>query len=422
MFLISNDENLTIPNFLRALGFIPPKGMDIDEIFVNDENVSQVNQTLENSGFEAAAVNPNYKTVKYQRKDPRLSHSFSDNYVVPEAAAAELAEFPKHIQQVSAENRPTPQYNVIKSPVKAVTIVEDTVNKCYMLRLNEDYLFPKGTILKMNENESELSDINYTGENNIESGEIGQYAKAALYAQLLANDLKTMHLHAVGDDFDKIHQISEVLYEEAMSEADDLSELAISNGEQVPNASLIAQFVDIESEWPPLVGETFNWPQFVSNLQKIGSSYLGVLDGVKDAPEVDDMIIFWNKEINYKNAARGFGHEDEAYEADYLDNLTDPELQFNTNQNNPDDISDEVVDMIMYNDAKANNSTWNGYESMTTPMMVTGGEEVQDGDLSDIDTSTQEFESNTNDYALTFDFDNVEGDEEEEEEGKKDGE
>lgn len=417
MFLISNDENLTIPNFLQALGFIPPKGMDIDEIFVNDENASQVNQTLENSGFEATAVNPNYKTVKYQRKDPKLSHSFSDNYVVPETVAAELAEFPKHIQQSTAENRPTPQYNIIKSPVKAVTIVEDTVNKCYMLRLNEDYLFPKGTILKMNENESELSDINYAGKENEEGGEIGQYAKAALYAQLLANDLKTMHLHAVGDDFDKIHQISEVLYEEAMSEADDLSELAISNGEQVPNASLVAQFVDIESEWPPLVGETFNWPQFISNLQKIGSSYLDVLDGIKDAPEVDDMIIFWNKEINYKNAARGFGHDDEVYEADYLDNLTDPELQFNTNQNNPDDISDEVVDMITYNDAKANNSTWNGYESMTTPMMVTGGEEVQDGDLSDIDTSTQEFEPDTNDYASTFDFDNIEDEEE-----KKDGE
>ena len=83
--------------------------------------------------------------------------------------------------------------------------------------MNEDYLFPKGTVLKMTENESELSDIKYAGETDEGVDELGKYATAALYATLLANDLKTMHLHAVGDDFDKIHQISEVLYEEAES-------------------------------------------------------------------------------------------------------------------------------------------------------------------------------------------------------------
>lgn len=413
MFLISNDENLTIPNFLQALGFIPPAGMDIDEIFIDDKNAQQVNQTLENSGFQATAVNPNYKTVKYQRKDPKLSHSFSDNYVVPETVAAELAEFPKHVQQVTQQNSTTPQYNIIKSPVKAVTIVEDTVNKCYMLRLEEDNLFPKGTVFKMKENESELSDVEYAADEK-ESPSIGAIAKAALYASLLANDLKTMHLHAVGDDFDKIHSISQVLYEEAIAEFDELAELAIMSGESVPNTSLAAQHIDIETEWPPLVGDTFNWPQFVSNLQKIGTAYIAALELAKEDPKVDDMISFWNKEINYKNAARGFGHDDEYSEADYRDNLIDPELQFQTNQNNPDDISDQVVDMYIYNDEKANNNTWNGYESMTTPMIVTGGQEVTEDDLENIDTSVQEFEPDVTDYSEGFSFDDVDEEKENE--------
>lgn len=413
MFLISNDENLTIPNFLQALGFIPPAGMSIDEIFVDDENAPQVNQTLENSGFEATAVNPNYKTVKYQRKDPTLSHSFSDNYVAPETEAAQLAEFPKHIQQITQQNGPTPQYQIIKSPVKAVTIVEDTKNRCYMLRIEEDTVLPKGTILKLRENESELSDVDYAADSE-ENTNVGEYSKAALFAALLANDLKTMHLHAVGDDFDKIHEISQVLYNEAQAEFDELAELAISKGETVPNVSLVAQHVDIESEWPPLVGETFNWPQFVSNLQKIGTTFIEALENISDEAGIDDMIKFWNNEINYKNAARGFGHDNDVAEADYLDNLTDPELQFNTNENNPDDLSDEVVDMYVYNDEKANNNTWNGYESMTTPMIVTGGQEVTEDDLDNIDTSIQEFEPDTTDYSEGFNFDDVEDEDEEE--------
>ena len=88
--------------------------------------------------------------------------------------------------------------------------------------------------------------------------------------------------------------------------------------------------------------------------------------------------------------------------------MTDPELQFNTNQNNPDDLSDDTVDMYIYNDERANNNTWNGYEPMTTSMVVTGGQEVTEEDLENLDTSVQEFEPDTTDYASGFSFDDVE--------------
>ena len=64
MFLVSNSDNLTIPNFLQALGFMPPAGMSVEEIIIQQDNQSQAQKTLENSGFEVKEINPNYKTVK----------------------------------------------------------------------------------------------------------------------------------------------------------------------------------------------------------------------------------------------------------------------------------------------------------------------------------------------------------------------
>lgn len=385
MFLVSNDK-LNIPNFLQALGFIPPPGFDVNEVFVSEENVPYVDDTLKNFNFEAKAVNPQYKTVKYVKKDPKLSHSFSDNYIAPEVLATELVEFPKHVQKLSKENAPGDQYQIIKSPIKAITIAEDTKNNCYFLKITEDNkLLPKGTVLKMNENEEQIPEINYASESiNDSNTNVGDISKAALYAYLLANDIRTMHLHAVGDDFDKIHEISQVLYEEAESEFDDLAELAISNGETIPNPILAAQYVDTETEWPPLVGETFNWPQFINNLQNIGTKYIEILKSI-DHPVVDDFIVFWDKEISYKNAARGFGHEDEVYEADYLSNLEDPELNFNANDEDVYDISDKVLDMYIDRDEKANNYSWNNLEPMSTSMLISGGEEVDNVDNEEDD-------------------------------------
>ena len=52
MFLVSNSDNLTIPNFLQALGFMPPAGMSVEEIIIQQDTQPQAQKTLENSGFE----------------------------------------------------------------------------------------------------------------------------------------------------------------------------------------------------------------------------------------------------------------------------------------------------------------------------------------------------------------------------------
>ena len=405
MFLVSNSDNLTIPNFLQALGFMPPAGMSVEEIIIQQDNQSQAQKTLENSGFEVKEINPNYKTVRYQRKDPKLSHSFSDNYVVPEVAAAELAEFPKHIQANGQipDGQPTPQLTVIKSPVKGVTILE--CKKGFLLRIDEEGgVLPKGSFLKLTENEEDVSTSNINDDAlNETSGDkdIGKIAKAAMFANLFANDLKFMHWHASGTEFDKIHAITEELYDEAFDEADDLAEIAIAAGEKIANVSDIKSFVETgeSGEWEVVSEETITWPVFVDYLKDRGEKYIDALKDIEDEDSViSDYIHFWNKEINYKNAARAI--LDQPMEADYIDAAAEAADYLGPRDgdvNNGDDLSDEVVDMFTYADAKANNSTWNGFETMSSDMIVSGGQEVSEDELNDSDE---------------FDFNDVEDDEE----------
>lgn len=405
MFLVSNSDNLTIPNFLQALGFMPPAGMSVEEIIIQQDNQSQAQKTLENSGFEVKEINPNYKTVRYQRKDPKKSHSFSDNYVVPEVAAAELAEFPKHIQANGQipEGQPTPQLTMVKSPVKGVTIIEG--KKGFLLRIDEEGgVLPKGSFLKLTENEEDVSTSNINDDTlNETSGDkdIGKIAKAAMFANLFANDLKFMHWHASGTEFDKIHAITEELYDEAFDEADDLAEIAIAAGEKIANVSDIKSFVETgeSGEWEVVSEETITWPAFVDYLKDRGEKYIDALKDIEDEDSViSDYIHFWNKEINYKNAARAI--LDQPMEADYIDAAAEAADYLGPRDgdvNNGDDLSDEVVDMFTYADAKANNSTWNGFETMSSDMIVSGGQEVSEDELNDSDE---------------FDFNDVDDDEE----------
>lgn len=405
MFLVSNSDNLTIPNFLQALGFMPPAGMSVEEIIIQQDNQSQAQKTLENSGFEVKEINPNYKTVRYQRKDPKKSHSFSDNYVVPEVAAAELAEFPKHIQANGQipEGQPTPQLTMVKSPVKGVTIIEG--KKGFLLRIDEEGgVLPKGSFLKLTENEEDVSTSHINDDAlNETSGDkdIGKIAKAAMFANLFANDLKFMHWHASGTEFDKIHAITEELYDEAFDEADDLAEIAIAAGEKIANVSDIKSFVETgeSGEWEVVSEETITWPAFVDYLKDRGEKYIDALKDIEDEDSViSDYIHFWNKEINYKNAARAI--LDQPMEADYIDAAAEAADYLGPRDgdvNNGDDLSDEVVDMFTYADAKANNSTWNGFETMSSDMIVSGGQEVSEDELNDSDE---------------FDFNDVDDDEE----------
>ena len=114
--------------------------------------------------------------------------------------------------------------------------------------------------------------------------------------------------------------------------------------------------------------------------------------------------MFWNKEINYKNAARAF--LDQPMEADYVDAAAEAAdyLGPRDSDDNDESLSDDVVDMYVYADAKANNSSWNGFETMSSDMIVSGGEEVSKEELENFDSESDK-----------FDFDDVDDEEKDDE-------
>jgi DNA-binding ferritin-like protein len=125
-------------------------------------------------------------------------------------------------------------------------------------------------------------------------------------ACLMANDLKHIHLHAVGDKFDAIHSICGELYDEASSEMDWFAERALALGMEVSNFSDVKANVPT---WKPVEDKAINWKNFVDSLDEIGSVYIEMLKNIEvsntgDQSVIDGYIDIWDKEIEYKNSCR----------------------------------------------------------------------------------------------------------------------
>lgn len=196
-------------------------------------------------------------------------------------------------------------------------------------------------------------------------------AELTYYAFLLRNDLHHIHLHAAGPQFDKVHAITDELYNEAQDEVDSLAEMAISEGDEVKSFSDVRAVVD-ESEWPTLEGEAWDMDLFVKDFAEIGKRYL---DAIEDCDcndihrsALDEIALFWDKEVNFFNAARQIGCENPDVEGttdeeDLVDDLTDPDDAYT------------YIDAMQ--DAELTDSDTDvgddlGLQSMTTDMLVTG--------------------------------------------------
>lgn len=177
-------------------------------------------------------------------------------------------------------------------------------------------------------------------------------ANLTYYAVLLKNDLHQIHLHAVGPQFDKVHAITDELYTEAQEEVDSLAEMAIAEGNEVKSFTDIRSVVD-ESEWPTLEGDAWDMDLFVKDFAEIGTRYLDAIEDCEcndiHRAALDEVALFWDKEVNFFNAARQVGCENpdvEAEKEDSYDAMDDAE------------VAEEDPEF--------------GLQSMTTDMIVSG--------------------------------------------------
>lgn len=145
MFL--SDKELTIPDFLQALGFVAPQGFSLDYILAPKEGVSQeTEEDIVSSGFDMPDESNN---LKYFRKDPKMAQSFSTKNI--DITNNTLAPMPI--------NNPRPETNgeeldqlifkggKVQSPYKAFHVSESNRNS-FKLVLKESVAgLPRNTIL-----------------------------------------------------------------------------------------------------------------------------------------------------------------------------------------------------------------------------------------------------------------------------------
>lgn len=158
MFLVKQDFDIN--DFLKALGFVAPKGFQVDYIMTPENEGTPAQQANVNMFASVANLTPQPQLgVKYMKKDLSNIKSFSDDYFAPINDQANLTSFPIHTQKPNpviatpdASNMAATQktdYTLLKSPdAGAVQVVENQANNITLL-LKESGAFPRNTLLNL---------------------------------------------------------------------------------------------------------------------------------------------------------------------------------------------------------------------------------------------------------------------------------
>lgn len=130
------------------------------------------------------------------------------------------------------------------------------------------------------------------------------FTKATCAAILFSNDLHHIHLHAAGHQFDRIHSVTQNLYNQMDEDVDVLAELALEYGQEVPNFSLAGNYV----EWRSSQQSAYDWDGAMHELYDRMALFISALSILRSQPELkpdaqsklDDISRRWNKELSYK--------------------------------------------------------------------------------------------------------------------------
>lgn len=145
-----------------------------------------------------------------------------------------------------------------------------------------------------------------------EQKQVGPFTLATCHAVVFANNMKHIHLHIQGKKFDNIHSVTEEYYEQASEDSDYLAELCMEKGHYVPNFCQAAQYI------PAATVATMSecdYKAAITDLAVYMGTYVSALKALRETTpdddiqsKLDDMIRYWNKELNFKNKQR-FGQD-----------------------------------------------------------------------------------------------------------------
>lgn len=136
---------------------------------------------------------------------------------------------------------------------------------------------------------------------------LNKYNKLAYLAYAISNDMKHVHTHAIGRQFDRVHAIGMEYYDKLSEDADDFTELALEYGESVMNPSYAAK----EMGWTPLNMKVYKYDEAMLVISDCLEKYVEMLDTIRSNGNdtdveslIDDKLRYWKKELNYKMKAR----------------------------------------------------------------------------------------------------------------------
>lgn len=142
----------------------------------------------------------------------------------------------------------------------------------------------------------------------------GAFTKAVCQAVAFTNDMKHIHLHAAGKDFDKTHNLAQDLYDKTSDECDYLAEMALEYAEEVPNFSDAVAVIGYQPSRKTsyTYGEALEeiiarLSAYIVSLQELRNTS-GVTDDVQS--KLDDMVRDWKVELQYKMSKRSEGQQD----------------------------------------------------------------------------------------------------------------
>lgn len=141
-------------------------------------------------------------------------------------------------------------------------------------------------------------------EDSLPAKTVGILTKATCACMLFSNDMKHIHLHAHGNDFDTIHEIADTYFSQASKDLDDLAELALELSQEVPNMSRAVEYLT----WDVSTETKYNYIGAVTAIAKSLEAFITVLLQVQQSTaidsdvqsNIDEHLRFWKKELNYK--------------------------------------------------------------------------------------------------------------------------
>ena len=123
------------------------------------------------------------------------------------------------------------------------------------------------------------------------------------YLYLFGNDCRTLHLHAIGDEFENLHNYLQDLYEISFDFYDFACESAIAHNEEIVNPTLI--YENLKNEWNPIVGDSFDKQTIISYVRENGTYIMNCIQQLDEyeswvQSKVDSYSEDFDKIINYK--------------------------------------------------------------------------------------------------------------------------